>query len=193
MISYIIIDIFEDITTWIFILVLIILYLILVLIPTIISINIYKWLAKKGYKKIGIGVISIIVFWTVYSVYTAFFPTKQFFISEFETKTKIDFPDSGIIVLKESSYPDLHGDYTVKILFKSDSIDFNKILSIIEKNNNYEKDTFEFKFDFEDNKFKFNQIELGFTNGFLINKVSETTELNFNKKEKLIYFKTSNW
>ena len=104
-------------------------FLIISLIPVGLAYLVFLWLTKKGYKKIGLAILATVTIWTVYSSYTAFYPTDSFYEDEFEYNIGLDFPTSGDILTKDASYPDLHGDYSATVLFKTDKNDFNKILT----------------------------------------------------------------
>lgn len=107
-------------------------------IPTILFFLIYLRIKKKGYSKIGLSILSIVFIWNIYSVYTAFYPTESFYKDEFENYTGINFPPSAQILTKESCYPDMHGDYSASLIFKTHVNDFNHILKEIQKNNKFE-------------------------------------------------------
>ncbi|MDA3844690.1 MAG: hypothetical protein PF588_10030 [Candidatus Kapabacteria bacterium] len=164
-------------------------------IPSLLSYLLYRWLKKKGYKKLGQSIIIVVTISMIYLVYTAFYPTDGFYEDEFERITKLEFPESGEILTKYASYPDLHGDYFSNAVFRVDSNDFNEILTKIESNVNFERFTptpvgLIYKQDKPELK---NNIV--FTHSFLINSDRSDIRffISFDKQNKLIEFNRSSW
>jgi hypothetical protein len=80
------------------------------------------WLWRKGH--IGrFAVIGLLAYISI-STYLAFYPSDSFYKSEFERVTDIKFPSSGVFIEKQSSYPDIHGDYSSCALFTVSPEDF---------------------------------------------------------------------
>lgn len=90
---------------------LIIILLLTLLIPLAIFYFVYRWLSKKGYKKAAIVIISVVILFIGYSIFTAIYPNDGFYKDEFLYGLKIPFPSSGKILSKDASYPDTHGKY----------------------------------------------------------------------------------
>jgi len=87
------------------------------------------WLWCKG--RIGrFAVIGLLAYISI-SSYLAFYPSDSFYKSEFERITNIKFPSSGVFIEKQSSYPDIHGDYSSCALFTASPEDFEYIKSKI--------------------------------------------------------------
>lgn len=85
------------------------------------------WLWRKG----RAGRLLIIAFLSYISIsaYFAIYPSDSFYKSEFERITNIPFPDSGVVITKESSYPDIHGDYESCALFSVSPEDYSQLKS----------------------------------------------------------------
>ncbi|MBC6697974.1 hypothetical protein [Hymenobacter sp. BT190] len=86
----------------------------LLALPATICWGIYRWLVKRSQKAARLFLflpvaISLI---TGYFVYTAFYPTDDFYEKEFHQITSLPFPKAGSIIDKDASYPDQHGDYS---------------------------------------------------------------------------------
>jgi hypothetical protein len=84
----------------------------------------YKWLVKKGQKKIGILILITILGFLTFSIYTAFYPLDEFYEQQFEIHTGLDFPKTGRIVSKDSNYPDQHGDFWASAIVELDTEEY---------------------------------------------------------------------
>jgi hypothetical protein len=90
------------------------------------------WLWRKG--RIGrLAVIALLSYISINS-YLAFYPSDSFYKSEFERTTNFKFPSSGVFIEKQSSYPDIHGDYSSCALFTVSPKDYEYIKSKIVTN-----------------------------------------------------------
>ena len=168
-------------------------FLIITLIPVGLAYLVFSWLTKKGYKKIGIIILGTVTIWTVYSSYTAFYPTDSFYEDEFEYNTGLDFPTSGDILTKDASYPDLHGDYSATALFKTDKNDFNKILATIQNDNKFQLDTIPFKFNLAN--FDTTIKETSFTKCYTLNRQDRNLifTISFNDNDNIIEIQLDSW
>ena len=79
----------------------------------------FGWIGKC----ISIGVGGLILF----SVITGIWPEDAFYIDEFESHTGLALPKSAIVVDKEASYPDVHGDYSSEAVIQLNPADFNAL------------------------------------------------------------------
>lgn len=163
------------------------------MIPVGLAYLVFRWLRLRGYKIIGIVIMVAVTIWSVYSSYTAFYPTDGFYEDEFEIYTGLDFPASGNILTKDASYPDLHGDYSATAIFKTDKNDFNKILTAIRNDKKFQLDTILLKF--------------GLTNSDTINYETNFTKcytlsiqdnnliftISFNERDNLIEIRRGSW
>ncbi|MGB6092300.1 MAG: hypothetical protein WBF83_00900 [Moheibacter sp.] len=121
--------------------------LLLISIPIGIAYLIFRFLSKKGYKKIGLIVLFSVIGGMIYIIYTAIYPTDSFYKDEFENFTEIEFPKSAKIIWKDSSYPDIHGDYQSGMIFIADSADYENILNQIKNNSKTGTDTLYYRFE----------------------------------------------
>jgi hypothetical protein len=116
------------------ILLLIILFVIVVSIPIGLSILIYKFIKRKGFDKKFrvIALIPILIF--AYLIFTAIYPSNEFYEEDFSEVTTLKFPENGIIKYKSASYPDQFGDYTSCFLAEFEKEYLEKLKrTIIEK------------------------------------------------------------
>lgn len=118
-----------------------ILVVLVVGIPSTILYFLYKWLTKKGQKKIGVIILVAIFGFLTYSIYTAIYPSNQFYIDEFEINTGLEFPKSGKITIKDSNYPDQHGDYGSTAIIEFNKIEYEQLKTNIASLKNFQVDT----------------------------------------------------
>lgn len=90
------------------------------------------WLWRKG-RIARFAIIGFMIYIST-STYFAFYPSDSFYKSEFERITNIKFPDSGAFIERQSSYPDIHGDYSSCALFTVSPKDYEYIKSKIMEN-----------------------------------------------------------
>ena len=96
-------------------------------IPIGISYLIFKWVKKKGYDK-RLRLLAFIPILIVgYFIYDAFYPSTEFYKTDFKEVTDMEFPESGIIKYKTASLPDHFGDYTSSFLAEFSKTDLQKI------------------------------------------------------------------
>jgi len=101
--------------------------LLIVGIPVGLSLLTYWLIKKAGFDK-RLRLISLLPVLTLcYFVYTAFYPTDSFYKDDFVEVTGTEFPETGDILYKIASYPNIHGDYQSAIVVKVDT-DFYKAL-----------------------------------------------------------------
>jgi len=80
-------------------------------------------------RQINIAYIFILVLFSAYQTFDAFFPSESFYKKEFKTVTLREIPKSAVFVEKTSSYPDFHGDYCSSSQIKLSKADYEKLLS----------------------------------------------------------------
>lgn len=85
-----------------------------------------RYLNKKNLALIISAAVFLSAF---YFSYTAVYPTDDFYYEEFEYVTLEKIPPSAKIISKDSSYPDLHGDYFSKSTIQLSRDDFQKLLN----------------------------------------------------------------
>ncbi len=102
-------------------------------IPFGISYLIYRWIKKKGFDK-RLQLLALIPVLTVgYFVYDAICPSVEFYKTDFKEVTKIEFPESGVILYKTASFPDHFGDYTSSFLVEFDLTDLKNLENQLKK------------------------------------------------------------
>ena len=92
--------------------------LLIVGIPVGLSVLTYWLIKKTGIDKRARLIALLPVFILCYFVYTAFYPTDSFYKDDFVEVTGTEFPESGDILYKIASYPDIHGDYQSAVVVK---------------------------------------------------------------------------
>ena len=100
-------------------------------IPVFLSIVFYRWFSKLGYRYVAIVVLLCGYSYLCYSIYTAIYPTDDFYFQEFQTVTLRKVPKSAVIVKKTASYPDFHGDYCSVSLMKLSNEEYSNLLNQI--------------------------------------------------------------
>ena len=86
-------------------------------------------LTKHRSRQINIAYIFVLVLFSAYHAFNAFFPGKGFYEQEFKTVTLREIPKSAEFMEKTSSYPDFHGDYCSSSQIKLSKADYEKLLS----------------------------------------------------------------
>ena len=78
------------------------------------------------------------IFVVGYFIYDGIYPSSEFYKIDFKEVTEMKFPESGKIIYKTASFPDLHGDYTSSFLVEFDESDLTKIENKL-KNDGFEE------------------------------------------------------
>lgn len=112
--------------------------LLIVSAPTAAAYFIHRWLKKTRFRIVGLLLLTAAPLWTVYMAYTAVYPTDSFYLSEFETATLREAPMSAIVVRKDASYPDFHGDYCSTSLIRMSEFDYAQLLDEVSKDSRFE-------------------------------------------------------
>ena len=81
-------------------------------IPILITFWIYRILRKKGVNPKWRILAFIPIFIVGYFVYDAFYPSSEFYETDFKEVTGIELPKNSDFEYKTAGYPDTHGDYT---------------------------------------------------------------------------------
>ncbi|MET4107214.1 hypothetical protein [Hymenobacter sp. UYP22] len=114
--------------------------LLILSIPFGICWNIYWHFRKKGKRKaarIFAGLLGCGLLVVSYFVYTAFYPTDEFYEKEFQHIAGLPFPKSGEILTKDASYPDQHGDYSACALVEVSPQEYQAILQRIAQDSSF--------------------------------------------------------
>lgn len=96
-----------------------------------------KFLSKKiaiTVKQINWIAIGLIVMCYACPIYDAIYPSDDFYEDDFKETFQIEFPDSGKIISKSATFPDIHGDYTSMALFSVNKNDMNLIIKRMDSN-----------------------------------------------------------
>ena len=113
----------------------------LLAIPIALSVIIYRWFTKKGYKKTGLATASLIIGLICFFIYISIYPLDSFYKEDFEYYSGLPFPKSGKILAKDASYPDIHGTYSSDALIELSIIDFKNLLENVSKDSTFKNDT----------------------------------------------------
>jgi hypothetical protein len=96
-----------------------------------ITYGIFKLTSRKGFDK-RLRLLALIPLLIIgYFVYTAFYPTEEFYKEDFQQVTGAKFPENAVIEYKWASYPDQFGDYSSISLVKADKAFYTQLLSQI--------------------------------------------------------------
>ena len=76
-----------------------------------------------------------------YYIFTAFYPTDDFYEEQFKSLSGIELPKDYKLIYKDSSYPDIHGDFYSLYIIKVNQ-DYYDTLPIKLLKNNFKKYTY---------------------------------------------------
>jgi len=83
-----------------------------------------KFFRCKGNRKLVFLLPALLWLFIVYNMLIAIFPKESFYVEEFEKNTGHPFPKSGKFLLKDASYPDIHGDYIARAVVQLSETDY---------------------------------------------------------------------
>ena len=95
------------------------------------------WLWKKG--KFGKGLSLALISFLSFEIYRSIYPLDGFYKDEFMKVTKIPFPESGEILEKYASYPDIHGDYESCALIEVSEKEYLSLSETIQESKDFDK------------------------------------------------------
>ena len=87
----------------------------------------YKWLLKRGYRRLALLFPATIILVVGYGAYVSLVPRDSFYKEDFERYSGVQFPASGRIIRKYASYPDLQGEYISVALIKLSPEDYRML------------------------------------------------------------------
>jgi len=142
-------------------------------------------------KLINFSYILFLICFSMYQTYFALYPHDSFYVDEFEENTGLALPSSAVIVEKDSSYPDTHGDYWAAAAIELSPVEFANLNKAVQASSAFKLDTAnrigvtsEYRITFSDDRFK--AVSLTYGN---INK--EWFKVAFLKDGKTILFERS--
>ncbi|OKS89585.1 hypothetical protein [Mucilaginibacter polytrichastri] len=112
-----------------FVVIALIIIIIVIVIPVLLGYLFYRWLAKKGYKKVAVIILCGVFGFFAYNIYFAVYPGESFYEDEFKNEAFRDLPKTTHFLKKEASYPDFHGKYGTAFLIEVSKDDFNRLES----------------------------------------------------------------
>lgn len=86
-------------------------------------------------------VFILLVIYSLFQTYIAYYPSDGFYESKFEYYTGLDFPKTAKIIKKDSWYPDFHGDYWAAAIFETSKNDYEMIKNQLLTNSDFRVDT----------------------------------------------------
>ena len=101
--------------------------LILILLPLAILIGILILIWKKV--PFGKYASLVLVIGVVFVIVTAIWPMDSFYIDELKNNTNLEVSGKYEVLSKNSSYPDMHGDYYSEAVLRVTEIDFSSLAS----------------------------------------------------------------
>ena len=96
-------------------------------------------LTKSRSRQINIAYVVLLLLFSAYHTYNAFFPSESFYVEEFKTVTFREIPKSAKFIEKNSSYPDIHGEYCSSSQIKLSKAEFKKLLTELNSDNRLAK------------------------------------------------------
>ena len=127
--------------------------LIIFLLSFVVLILLYKWLFRRGFRKLAVFIPTIIILFTGYEVYISLFPVDSFYREDFEKYSGMKFPPSGNILKKDATYPDQHGKYISMALIQLSSSDYLTLKNNLNGSSLSEVDSTEYPFLVNTSKF----------------------------------------
>ena len=118
----------------------------LFLLGFVLLIVLYKWLLKKGYRKLALLFPAMILVVVGYGAYISLVPGDSFYKEDFEKSCGVQFPASGSIVRKYVSYPNMQGQHISVALIKVSSADFGTLKEELNKASGSAVDTTAYPF-----------------------------------------------
>jgi hypothetical protein len=110
------------------VLVLILMAVGVVAIPLAAAYGIYWFVRKKGFDR-RLRLLALVPLLGVgYFVYTAFYPTEEFYREDFREVTGVAFPANGAIAYQSATFPDQFGDYTSVSMVRVDKAFYRQLL-----------------------------------------------------------------
>jgi amino acid transporter len=134
-------------------LVVILTFLALFLLAFALLIVLYKWLLKRGFRKLALLFPATIILVVGYGAYVSLVPRDSFYKEDFEKYSGMNFPPSGKILKKYATYPDLQGEYISVALILISSSDYQTLKNELNRSNSLAVDTTQYPF--LGNTFKF--------------------------------------
>ena len=120
---------------------LILTFLALFLLAFSLLIVLYKWLLRKGYRKLALLFPTMIIVVVGYGAYVSLVPRDSFYREDFEKYTGVEFPASGKIIKKYATYPDLQGEYISVALIRLSTSDYQSLKAALDRSSNSAVDT----------------------------------------------------
>jgi len=117
-----------------FFLLLILVPILIIGIPILLSFWIYRILRKKGVNQKWRILAFLPIFIVGYFTYVAFYPSSEFYKTDFKEVTGIDLPINSEFEYKTAGYPDQHGDYTSVSIIEVGTEFYKKLQSDLTKN-----------------------------------------------------------
>ena len=96
-------------------------------------------LTKGRSRQINIAFVSILVLFSAYMTFDAFFPSKSFYEQEFKSVTLREIPKSAKFLEKNSSFPDFQGEYCSSSQIKLSKAEYKKLFSELSLDNRFTK------------------------------------------------------
>jgi hypothetical protein len=87
-------------------------------------------------KRYSWGLTPIAPLFIGYHVYTAIYPTDEFYLGEFKEIAQVDNTNGLRVIYGSAGYPMVHGDYCSAALLQADELKFGQVLSAVRSNPN---------------------------------------------------------
>ena len=134
----------------------------------------YKWLLRRGYRKLALLFPAMILVVVGYGAYVSLVPRDSFYKEDFEKFSGVQFPASGKIIKKYASYPDLQGEYISVALIKLSSADYQKLKDELNRTSGSVIDTAGYPFLEHTFRFLGDSIKSGSRNFAVIYRINKS-------------------
>lgn len=108
-------------------------FLLIIGIPIAITYFLYKYLYRKFPNKLYKYVAFAPTLLLIYSIWTAIYPSEDFYEDDFKEVTQIEFPKNSKFIYRDATFPDHFGDYTSVFLFETTKEETEKLKVQLEK------------------------------------------------------------
>ncbi|WP_322969481.1 hypothetical protein [Faecalibacter sp. LW9] len=108
-------------------------FLLIIVIPLAITYLLYKYLNRKFPNKLYKYIAFAPTLLLIYSIWTAIYPSEDFYKDNFKEVTQIEFPKNSKFIYKDATFPDHFGDYTSVFIIETSKNEIDKLKAQLEK------------------------------------------------------------
>ena len=108
-------------------------FMLIIGIPIAITYLLYKYFNRKFPNKLYKYVAFAPTLLLIYSIWTAIYPSQDFYEDDFKEVTQIEFPKNSKFIYKDATFPDHFGDYTSVFMIETSKNEIDKLKAQLEK------------------------------------------------------------